>query len=296
MEEVARKLYLAGGTDANYLRKAMPYLETMNANSNVANLFFTLDFEASEQIARRFEAIRFVPISSLSVRSRNPNNCLQHGGFLEALDFVDQDAVIIFTDTDIKVQRGFTDAELKLMGSCEEGQVLVNLNGSPGQTLLDDAYQLDPTVEVAEIGRRYPQSAEFKVYNTGVIVANYRTYRRLYETYNEYWPAFQPLLASYVKQQWLLSYIIQKHFRPRLLPYTIHCHDLSPPYRESLAEAASVGYKFCIGSEVVVLNHHIRHGSHVEIMRLHRQNRRLLKVVAALGVLCVVLLVLVLYG
>lgn len=189
-----KEVYLIAGFNKAYLEKAEAYLVTMNGNSKVNNVIVTLDFDVDSSYKKRFSSIQFVKILSSQIKSPNPNTCMQHGGFLEALDFVKDDSIIIFTDTDIKIQRPFNKSELEILISCEDRDVFVNLNMSEEQTLLDDTQIVPANITNNELIKKYPEFSTFKSYNTGVIVANYKTYKQLYQKYNQYWPDFTPPL------------------------------------------------------------------------------------------------------
>ena len=291
-----REMYLIAGFNRAHLEKSETYLATVNDNSKVNNVIMTLDFDVDSSYKERFSSIRFVKILSSQIKSSNPNTCMQHGGFLEALDFVKDDAVIIFTDTDIKVQRPFNESELQMLTSCEDGQVFVNFNTSEEDTLLYETTILIPNITTDELTRRYPEFATFKSYNTGIIVANCKTYKQLYQKYNQYWPDFSPILDAYVKQQILLSYIIQKCFQLRVLPYTIHSQANSSPIKKYSSERIGyigeekVGFKLCIGSEVVVFNHHVKHEAELKIKSLQKKIRRQYKLILFLVLLLIAIL------
>ena len=122
------KIYLVAAADENYLKKATPYLETMNENSTVSNIFFTVDFDISEEYEEKFSSVTFKRISSNVVKSPNINKCIQHGAFLEGLKNIDDDSIIIFTDTDINIQRKFSDSELQLLRNLKDKEILVSFN------------------------------------------------------------------------------------------------------------------------------------------------------------------------
>jgi len=272
--EKNKEIYLIAGFNRAYLEKSETYLATMNDNSKVNNVIMTLDFDIPSSYKERFGSIRFIKIKSPQIKSPNLNTCMQHGGFLEVVDFINDDSTIIFTDTDIVIQRPFNESELNLLRDCKDGDVFVNLNMSEEQTLLKDTEISPPNIEITELTKRYPEISTFKSYNTGVICTNCRTYKQLYEKYNQYWPAFSPLFDAHIKQQFLLAYIIQKHFNLRSLPYTIHSQANSSPVKKYsspkrigyIAEEGEVGFKLCIGSEVVVFNHHIKHEAELKIL------------------------------
>ena len=297
------EIYLVAGFNKAYLEKAVPYLITMNQNSNVNNVIITLDFDIDPSYKTRFGRIQFVKILSSQIKSPNQNTCMQHGGFLEALDFVKDDAILIFTDTDIKIQRPFNKLELEMLGSCGDGDVFVNFNMEEDCALLDDAMILDPNVTAEELAGKYPELSTFKSYNTGVIIANFKTYNQLYQKYNQYWPDFSPLLEAYVKQQVLLCYLIQKYFHLKVLPYEIHSHANSSPIKKYsskrigyIGEDDINGFKLGIGSEVVVFNHHVKHESELVIKSLQKQVKNLYKIIflLALGLFFLIIILIIL--
>jgi len=295
-------IYLAAGFNEGYLQKSMTYLETMNQHSNVNNIIITLDFDIASDLKEKLNNVRFVRISSEQVKSPNPNACMQHGGFLEVMDFIKDDSIIIFTDTDIAIQRPFNESELNLLTDCKDRDVFVNLNMSEEQTLLNDTEISPPNIAIPELAKRYPEISTFRSYNTGVICANFRTYKHLYEKYNHYWPAFSPLFDAYIKQQFLLAYIIQKHFNLRSLPYTIHSQANSSPVKKYssgerigyIGEEGEVGFKLCIGSEVVVFNHHVKHEAELKIKTLQKKIKRQYKIISFLIILIIAILIITL--
>jgi hypothetical protein len=290
-------IYLIAGFNEGYLQKSMDYLETMNRYSNVNNIIVTLDFDITPELKIKLNNTKFVRINSEQVKSPNPNKCMQHGAFLEVLGFISDESVIIFTDTDITIQRPFSESQLQLLKSCGDKDVFVNANISEEQTLLMETQGLSLNTDIAEIAKKYPEISEFKGYNTGVFCTRCKTYKQIYQLYNQYWPAFAPLFDTHVKQQILLSYMIQKHFRHRPLPYVIHANACSAPILECstkkigyLGETGHSGFKLCIGSEVVVFSHHMRHELVLQVTRLQKKIRVLYKVIVFLAVLIVVLL------
>jgi hypothetical protein len=295
-------IYLIAGFNEGYLRKSMTYLETMNRYSNVNNIIVTLDFDIVSELRERLNKIKFVRINYEQVKSPNSNKCMQHGAFLEVLDFIGSESIIIFTDTDITIQRPFTEPQLQLLRSCQDGDVFVNLNMSEEQTLLEDIKLWPANIATNELIKKYPEFPEFRSYNTGVICTKHKTYKQLYQKYNQYWSDFSHLFDAYVKQQMLLSYLIQKYFHLRSLPYIIHSQAYSLPIKKCsnkkrigyIGEKEAAGFKLCIDFEVVVFNHHIKHESVLIINQLQKKTKRLYKIISFLIVVIIVLLVIVL--
>jgi hypothetical protein len=294
-------IYLIAGFNEGYLKKSMTYLETMNRYSNVNNIIMTLDFDIAAELRKTLNNIKFVRINSEQVKSPNPNKCMQHGAFLKVLDFIPDESMIIFTDTDITVQRPFNESELQLLRDCKDKDVFVNLNMSEEQTLLMDTEISPPNITASELTKRYPEISSFKSYNTGVICTNYKTYKQIYQVYNQYWPEFSPLFDAHVKQQFLLAYIIQKHFHLRPLSYAVHSQAHSIPVGKYsnkragyIGETEPAGFKLCIGSDMVVFNHHIKHESELMINQLKKKTKKLYKIILFLIFVISMLLVIAL--
>lgn len=285
-----KEIYLISGFNRAYLEKAEPYLITMNENSNVHNIIVTLDFDVDAYSKEKYGSIKFVKILSSQVISPNTNTCMQHGGFLDAMKSVEDDAIIVFTDSDINIQRGFTENELTMLRSFSDDEVGVNYCREPAYLLIEEMWLLRPNVSLEKLLSIYPHASELTVFNTGVIVANHRTYKKLYEAYNSQWEAFKGLFDHFAKQQWLLSYLIQTRFRPRILPYTIHSHGCKHPIGLRVDERVA-NYKFCIGPDVVVLNHKIIHPLHKTIKSQRRIIKRLVIAMIVLGIICVCLMI-----
>lgn len=287
MDTGKNEIYLVTGLNESYLSKADKYIESMNQNSNVRNIVITLDFEIPKNYQERYSRVRFVKLSSADVKSQNPNSCMQHGGFLSALNFVDPSDIVIYTDADIKVQRAFSNSELDTLCSFCHGDVGVGYNKDENDLLTDEAQNLKPKISLEELNKHYPGIYRLKTFNTGVIVATKKTYERLYELYNEHWESFSKMFNHYAKQQWLLSYLIQKHFSVKILSNLVHTHG---HYPVELRVKRGAGYKFCIFSDIVVLNHAIPDEADVVTRELIRkltrkvrsQSRRIKKLAVAL--------------
>jgi hypothetical protein len=295
MDESRKKIYLATGVNESYLPKADPYIQTLNRVSNVHNVVVTLDFDVSPEYRQRHSSVHFVRLSPSQVQSPSSNSCLQHGGFLPALDFVGPDDLVVFTDADIQMQRPFREEELAILRSFEADEIGVGYNKSENDYLAEEAERLKPRVPIDEIRSKYPGIDTLKTYNTGVVVARRRTYEKLYRKYDERWADVNNLFDQYAKQQWLLSYLIQTQFKPRILPDAIHTHG---HYPVALRVPGDAGYRFCIGADPVVLNHNIQHPAEERVHELTKQNnrlrrrvRRLLAALAVVGVVCVFLIV-----
>lgn len=224
------KLILATGSDLNYLNKMRPYLKSIESNSNFD--MNVLVFVGDDEIQLPYKNINIVNLPLSNIQSLNINKCVQHGDFLNSPQFdsiTSDDDIIIYTDGDIILQRNLSDEEVEFYKSFKDGDVYVGYNASPTDTLSDEATRLGNTGIVSphiKIGL-WPTT---KVYNTGVLVMNKRTWKKLLETYNTFYPYVEPMFHHYAKQQWLISYIIgvNEEFNVIEMGYDVHNHKHYP--------------------------------------------------------------------
>ncbi len=250
----AENIYLISGVNEPYIDKAIPFIESVNANSNVKNIIITLDFLATEAQKKRFQNISFIHLDSTKVEAQNPNTCLQHGGFLPALTNVAEDDIIIFTDADIIFQRAFSSKELEMFSNLKKAEIGVGYNAAPNQTLVQEFQLLEPIIDSDRIPEFFPGAEKFAVYNTGVVIAKKASYQNLYTLYVNEWQKISSTCKHYAKQQWLISYLIQKNFEPLILANELHTHDHHPI---DLRINQEYGHKFCVENTPVAFSHHI---------------------------------------
>jgi hypothetical protein len=166
------------------------------------------------------------------IQSMNTNKCVQHGDFLNSPQFdslTSDDDVIIYTDGDIILQRSLSNEELEFYKSLKDGDVYVGYNASPTDTLFDESNRLNKT-DVVSSHFDVSLWPKIKVYNTGVLVMNKKTWKKLLEKYTDLFPHVEPMFNHYAKQQWLISYIIGMSdvFNVIEMGYNIHNHRHHP--------------------------------------------------------------------
>lgn len=224
------KLILATGSDLNYLSKMRPYLKSIETNSNFDKNI--LVFVGEDEMHLPFKNIEIANLPINNIQSLNMNKCVQHGDFLNSEMFnsiTDDEDLIIYTDGDIILQRNLTDDEINFYKSFKDGDVYVGYNASPTDTLDDEANRLGKTGIISpEIKIGVWKTT--KVYNTGVLVMNKKTWKNLLGKYNELYPSVEPMFYHYAKQQWLISYIIgtDGDFNVIEMGYDIHNHKHYP--------------------------------------------------------------------
>lgn len=223
-------IILATGSDLNYLSKMRPYLKSIESNSNFDKNI--LVYVGEDEMTLPYKNIQVVNLPIKNIQSLNSNKCVQHGDFLNSESFdsmTEDDDIIIYTDGDIILQRNLSEDEIKFYKSFKNGDVYVGYNASPTDTLADEANRLGKT-GVVSTGIEIGLWAKTKVYNTGVLAMNKKTWKTLLNYYNEMYPFVNPMFYHYAKQQWLISYIIgvKPEFNIIEMGYDIHNHKHYP--------------------------------------------------------------------
>lgn len=218
------KLVLATGSDKGYYLKILPYLESIQKNSNFDENY--LVYLAEEPIKQGFKKIKVSHLQKDQIKAPSPINCNQHGDFLHTKELMalnDED-IICFTDGDIILQRRMSSGELELLRNLGDNDVLVGYNVSPNDTLYDEAMRLNYTGVIVP-GLTDIDLRKIKVYNTGVLIMNKKTWWSVYEKYLEYWDRVDSMFTHYAKQQWLLSFIVNTMgYHVIEMSYQMHSH------------------------------------------------------------------------
>lgn len=218
------KLLIATGSDFKYLNRIEPYLKSLELNSNFDENI--LVFLGEEDIRLKSEKIKLAKQSPSTVRALSPINCTQHGEFIFApyFDKFNDNDIIFFTDGDMFLQRNITKDEDDFYRNFKDGDVYIGYNASPTDTLKDEAPRLG--FKGLSYNEFNVDWGGIKVYNTGLIAMNKKTWKTLANEYIPLYPLVNTMFNHYAKQQWLISFIIntRQHYNVIEMPYDIHNH------------------------------------------------------------------------
>lgn len=207
------KVILATGTDERYIQKITPYIQSIKKYSN---------FDENYIIYYSKDPLEF-PIDSFQLKymtSKNSNNCMQHGAFINALE-CEIDDVIIFTDGDILLQRNADMKDFQM----RDNEVLVGMNAHCDDNLEDEFKRLGYTYKDLPSYIHQEGLYTLPCYNTGVLCMNVRTWKKLLLSYDKKFLDIDSILDHYAKQQWLISFILNtEDFSVKIMPQSIHSH------------------------------------------------------------------------
>lgn len=222
------KVILATGSDFKYLKKIEPYLKSLELNSNFDENI--LVFLGDEDFKLNSPKISLAKQSPSTVRALSPINCTQHGEFIFASYFsrFDDSDVIFYTDGDMYLQRNITNKEKEFYSNLKDGDVYIGYNASPTDTLYDESKRLDyKNINFPEFELDWKT---IKVYNTGLIAMNKKTWIKLAKEYIPLYRLVDQMFTHYAKQQWLISFLINTRpdYNVIEMPYDIHNHKHYP--------------------------------------------------------------------
>lgn len=250
-------IYVATGTTANYLPKAERFIQSMSKlNGNIKKIVITLGFEVSSFMRNNYPDVNFIfqDINPL-VNELTKINCLQHGAFIDVMDFVNNDDIVIFSDGDVVIQRDITKSEIEYLKTFKDLDIGCNMNNYKARSLKADFLLLQPVWTFDELKAafyRYDLD-DCLGYNTGNLIARPKAWKLLREVYKGEFFDIDESCKHYAKQQLLINMISKKYLNIVETPQTWHTHGCFglPPF------AKIENGLLKVGDEIVLFRHNI---------------------------------------
>lgn len=177
---------------------------------------------------------KYVFVNENQVIAPHANRCMQHGAFINFLNQAPND-VVLFTDSDMQMQRRMWPEEMSMLRNLRHGEVFVGENKDANETLYEEAKYLRPFVDIASLPEVFKEAniKTAKCYNTGVMAATVSTFSLILEEYAMGIQGIDYIFEHYARQQWLISYILayRGDLSVRVMPATFHthgCHGAKP--------------------------------------------------------------------
>jgi hypothetical protein len=199
-------LILITAANRPYMERIAPYLGTIQEYGAGFDRKVLISVGCVVEMPEALSSIAPIPLPAHLARGHTGNWCIQQGCFLDVLDCADDD-VLVFTDGDIRMQRGPSEAELSWLSSIPPDTIALAWNGGPGDMLANEAARIELDDEGAAM---FAGVMHRNVYNVGVIVCRAGTYRQIYERYMQIWPTFAPHTAHYARNQFLMCAAIHE--------------------------------------------------------------------------------------
>jgi len=222
------KIYVATGTTFNYLQRAEAFINSMsNLNDNISKIVITLGFKISNEFKDRYPKVQFIFQDINLIQNELTNkNCLQHGAFMDVMDFVNDDDIIIFSDGDVVIQRDINESEISLLESFSDIDIGCNMNNFKARSLESDFLLLQPQVSFSQLKAIFDKYDLDNClgYNTGLVIAKPKAWRKLRMVYKYDYNYIDETCLHYAKQQLLINMICKNYLNIVEIRQTIHTH------------------------------------------------------------------------
>lgn len=225
-----RDIYIATGITDNYYGKAKDFIQSLNNNvsDKIKKVVVTLGFYANIQMKEEFPNIIFIHQDYSTVSDELTEiMCLQHGAFMDVFDkFVKDDDIIIFSDSDVIIQRDLSLDEIDYLYKTFNDNNIGCNNNTSNRTLKTEFNELYPKLDYSVVQDYYKDFdfSEHQVYCTGNVIGNSVAWRKLRNLYKNDIKFIDESFGHYARQQFLMSIIFERDFDFVMTPDTFHSH------------------------------------------------------------------------
>lgn len=227
-----KDIFFVTAITENYVEKAIPFFDSLKKYFTKKYHVFCVDFEIKNELRKKYEdIIEFLKIDSFGFKAINCNFCLQDGSFLSHEIFKDFDSedIIVFTDSDMILQREITNDEFALFENIKELDFTFNYNKTKEDMLVEEGLRLWPKQNKEYLIQSFPDYEKYNLFGTAFMGMQFKTYKHIYNLYVYYYPKIVLIFGHYARQQWLISYIYNElGLNPILVPYEFHSHGCYP--------------------------------------------------------------------
>lgn len=211
------------------------FLETLEALRGVEKFALVTDFrpEFMAWLQATFKTIRFIPfsMSKVSIPDQVTQvSSLQYGDFIDHVPGLADNDYVIFIDSDITIQRQFTEEELRTLE--EQALTYLSLNARGNHSLTEELSVISQNPDLATIKIEFGDIDRMACFNTGVIGNQVTEWKRARDIYVESYPRWSKLIRHKAAVQWFESWLYQnrnfKMFDPRsefVKNIHAHCHE-----------------------------------------------------------------------
>ncbi len=243
-------MYLVSCMTEDYVHRTGPYLNSLSNVTGVTKVVACVGFQPSLEIKSQYPDIDF---RHMELPASHSFGMVQHGCFLEVLQELKSDELIILSDMDIIIQRDFTPGERKRFSKYDGQTIGMALNMIPIDTLKWESQRLNLSEKGVKDFLLEPEMEYIHCYNCGVMVAQKSLFQILKVSYEIWCESFYAQTSHRSRCQFLINWCIQKEgFRIDCLLPEFHSHG-----HHGIPEGCSIGEDgiFRYGSKVIMFRH-----------------------------------------
>lgn len=252
-------VHIVANVDENLFNKThQDWISSVSKNKGDCSPFIvTMGFDLEESInsvSVDTSKLKYSVHNHLESKKRKQFICLESGEFLDTIHFKNDDDVVILTDWDVTMQRPFTDFEMEFIRNLGDTFGVAKDSYSKAGTSLKESGKTDEGY--LGINRIFSDVEEgWTVYNTGVQIANVRTWKKFYKIWKSLYPRVSKECTHHAMGQMLFNYIVHKYSMVTEIPPTLHggtWFENSP----AKVTKTEIGRQLTCNKTVVVFNHH----------------------------------------
>lgn len=217
-------IYLVTSSTDNYWATARPYYRSLRRlNEEIYPIVFSVGCEAPAWVHEL--GLACFTMTDAENAGASELRSISHGSFLRWLPTADPDDVIIFTDSDMLLQRPLDSGEMATLTSLPDDVYFAGYNAGFGDDLYQEALRLRPRLYPAELDEVFPAYDNAPCANTGLIVARREAYDRIYREYMARHDRCDRAFEHPSRNQWLINYAaFAAALRLQVMPVSWHCH------------------------------------------------------------------------
>jgi hypothetical protein len=212
-------ILLACGMNRGYFERGREYIDSLYRHCNIPFRVYCLD-----ELASYIHHDNALVIPSWRLESQNGGQMLQNGNFAKIDQILYPDEVVCFTDCDIVMQRPWTAEEIQMLESWPDGTFGIAWNAKEGDTLREEYRRINVHRKDESVLSRYEGWENMGCFNCGVIVAKAKDWRAMFEIFRQEFELFYNTFPYKSSIQWLICWIVQRHFKHQILGGEIHSH------------------------------------------------------------------------
>ena len=185
----------------SHARLYLSSLQRMRHNNKFCVCF---GFYPADQLREVYSSIRFAYLDRTCVESFG---MIQHGPWLDACHWINDDDICILTDADVLIQRAISYHEAARFAGYSDTTIGIGDNAGPDDSLDDEAKRIRFTDPDKRFGGDWSQ---IPIRNCGVIVAKAKLIRKLRAVYDAESKYFHTFCNDRARIQWLISYLVYR--------------------------------------------------------------------------------------
>ncbi len=225
-------IYIGAGVDKSYFNRSQKFFKSLNKNSKFNNFIICVGFKPKKKITKEYQNIEFFYMDENQVKTvkegwpldRKKYVCLESGEFLDLLDINTND-IIIFTDSDMIMQRQITRKEQELLENLKDNEVAMVYDCFPPGDLIESFNNIKKwSFKTINESRKIFDGdwSKMETCQCGLVAAKLKAWKVIREQYVNNFDNMTKVFGHHAAGQWVLTWTVNKFLKVRILPEDFH--------------------------------------------------------------------------